>query len=48
MSANKAAVVHGVLPSTLKDQLSGQVQHGKNPGPRPYLDSQEEKELGEY
>ncbi len=48
MSANKAAVVYGVPPSTLKDQLSGRVQHGKNPGPRPYLDSKEEKELGEY
>ena len=33
MSANKAADLHGVPRSTLKDRLSGRVVHGTNPGP---------------
>ena len=44
MSANKAADLHGVPCSTLKDRLSGRVEHGKNPGP-PYLIRDEEQEL---
>ena len=34
--------------STLKDRLSGRVQHSKNPGPAPYLTSNEEKDLRDY
>ena len=30
------------------DRVSGRVTHGTNPGPQPYLNSQEEKELGTY
>ena len=48
MSANWAADVHGVPRSTLKDRLKGRVVHGTKPGPRPYLDSAEERELVNY
>ena len=46
--ANKAARLYGVPPSTLKDRLSGRVVHGVKPGPRPYLTTQEEKELTDH
>ena len=45
VSANKAAILHGVPRSTLKDRLSRRVIHGRKPGPQPYLDAEEEKEL---
>ena len=45
ISANKAALLHGVPRSTLKDRLSGRVVHGRNPGPEPYLNVEEEQEL---
>ena len=45
MSANKAADLHGIPRSTLKDRLSGRVVHGTNPGPKPYLTRDEETEL---
>jgi len=48
MPANKVAVKHGVPPSTLKDWLSGRVKHGTKPGPVPYLNQQEEKELTDH
>ena len=48
MSINQAALFHGVPRSTLEDRLSERVQHGKNPGPAPYLTSSEEKELSDY
>ena len=48
MSANKAADVHGVPRSTLKDRLSGRVKHGQKPGPRPYREQSEETELSDY
>ena len=44
-SYNKAAEVHGVPKSTLKDRLSGRVEAGCLPGPRPYLQPSEEVEL---
>ena len=47
-SINEAARVHGVPPSTLKDRVSGRVIHGRNPGPVPYLNEEEEKELESY
>lgn len=37
LSGNKAADLHGVPRSTLKDRLSGRVIHGVKPGPKPYL-----------
>ena len=48
MSINKAAELHGVPRTTLQDRLSGRVEHGKNPGPVPYLSSSEEKKLCDY
>ena len=45
MSINRAAVEHGVPPTTLKDRLSGRVKHGTKPGPRPYLSPEEEEEV---
>ena len=43
--ANKAAILHGVPRSTLKDRLSGRVAHGVKSGPRLYLSTEEEAEL---
>ena len=48
MSAIKAADLHGVPRSTLKDCLSGRVKHGRKSGPRPYLEQSEETELSDY
>ena len=45
---NAAAKLHGVPATTLKNQLSGRVVHGTNPGPVPYLTTAEEDELEEY
>ena len=33
---------------TLRDRVSGRVTHGTKPGPKPYLSSTEEKELGSF
>ena len=48
MSINKAAVLHGVPPTTLKDRLSGKVVHGTAPGPKQYLSAEEEAELASH
>ena len=40
-SINKAALDHNVSITTLKDWLSGHVEHGVNPGPRAYLENEE-------
>ena len=48
LSANKAADLHGVPRSTLKDRLSGRVAHGVKSGPRPYLSTEEEAELSSH
>jgi len=47
MGANRGARAFGVPASTLKDRLSGRVKHGTNPGPIPYLSS-EENELATF
>ena len=47
-SVSKAARDHGVPKTTLYDRISGRVKHGVNPGPRPYLSNEEEKELRSY
>ena len=43
---NKAAHEHGIPATTLKDRVNGRVKHGNNPGLRPYLNAEEETELG--
>ena len=48
MSVYRASQEYGVLRSTLYDSISGRVAHGINPGPKPYLSFNEEKELGKY
>ena len=41
----RAAEQHGVPRTTLRDRISGHVQHGKKPGPEPYLNREEEEDL---
>ena len=48
MSRNRAAEAYGVPKSTLKDRLSGRVENGCRPGPKPYLQPDEEGELTTY
>ena len=45
---NQAALDHGVPPTTLKDRLSGRVKHSDKPGPKQYLNSEEETELATF
>ena len=45
---NRAALDHGVPPSTLKDRISGRVVHGTKPGPASYLSGKEEKDLAVF
>ena len=45
---NKAAALHGVPLSTLKDRLSGYVIHVQKPDHKPYLTKHEEKEITDY
>ena len=47
-SINQAATVHGVPKSTLKDRVSGRVQHGSKPGPEPYFSKEEEAEISTF
>ena len=47
-SVSRASRDFGVPRSTLHDRVSGRVVHGVKPGPKPYLDNAEEKELGSY
>ena len=37
MTANKAASIVEVPPTTLKEQLSGRVNQRTNPGPKQYV-----------
>ena len=48
LSINKAAILHSVPKTTLKDRLSGRVVHGTNLGPAKYLDSEEEQALADH
>ena len=45
---NRVAMEHGVPRTTLKDRISGHVEHNVNPCPDPYLNKEEEKELGVF
>jgi hypothetical protein len=47
-SINKAAVLHGVPASTLKDRMSGRVKHGTKSGPKRYLVKSEEQALADH
>ena len=48
ISINKAALLHGVPPTTLKDRLSGRVAHGTKPGPVKYLNDEEDCALSDH
>ena len=43
ISINKAAFLHGVPPTTLKDCISGRVTHNTEPGQVKYLNDEEEE-----
>ena len=45
---NRAALEFGVPKTTLKDRISGRVQHGSKSGRVPYLSGSEEQELVDY
>ena len=47
-SVLRAARQHGVPRQTLRDRVSGRVTHSTKPGPKLYLSSVEEKELGSF
>jgi len=43
MGANRAAKEYAVPKTTLKDRMSGKVQHGRKLGPKSYLSLDEEE-----
>ena len=47
-SIKRAAEEHGVPRSTLHDRITGRIIHGKKPGPEPYLNKEEEKDLANF
>ena len=47
-SVLRAAKQYGVPRQTLGDRVSGKVVHGTNPGPKPFLNAVEEKELSSF
>ena len=48
MGVNQAARNFKVLRTTLRDCLSGRVEHGAKSGPEPYLTKEEEQELADF
>ena len=42
MPVKRAATAYGVPRTTLRDRVSGNVEHGTKPGPSPYLSNAEE------
>ena len=48
MPVKRAARLFGVPRSTLRDRVAGNVQHGTNPRPVPYLTNAEEAELAGF
>ena len=47
-SVSQATHAHGVPHMTLYDRMVGNVCHGTNPGPRPYLTICEENDLSAF
>lgn len=48
VSVIKAALLHSVPTTTLKDRLSGRVTYGTKPGPVKYLNDEEEHTFSDY
>ena len=44
MPVKRTARLFGVPRSTLRDRVAGNVKHGTNPGPTPYLTKGEKRE----
>ena len=47
VSINEAILLHEVPVTTLKDRLSGRVVHGTRPGPKRYIDDEEERAISQ-
>ena len=47
-SYQRAAAMYGIPTSTLFDHMTGKVEIGVNPGPKPYLSREEEEELASF
>jgi len=45
---SRISVKYKVPCTTLKDRIKGRVKHGTNPGPRPYLNEDEEEHLANH
>ena len=48
ISYRRAAAMYGIPTSTLFDHMTGKVEIGVNPGPKPYLSREEEEELASF
>ena len=48
LSYRRAAAMYGVPSSTLFDHITGKVEVGAQPGPKPYLNAEEEQELASF
>ena len=47
-SIKRASEEYAVPRTTLQDCVLGNVEHGKKPGPEPYLNVEEEKDLASF
>ena len=48
LGVNRAAEQFGVPRTTLKNRISGRVEHGRKSGPVPYLNKDEEEQLVDF
>lgn len=48
MSFRRSAAMYGIPTTTLYDHVSGKVEIGAHPGPKRYLDQEEEEELASF
>ena len=48
LRVNQVAKQFGAPTTTLKDRISGRVKHRRNPGPEPYLTTEEESSLASF
>jgi len=48
ISIKQASEQYDFLMTTLRDRLTGRVQHGVKPSPKPYLNELEEKDLAGF
>ena len=48
VSYRRAAAMYGIPTTTLFDHMTGRVEVGAHPGPKPYLSFEEEEELASF